>query len=148
VGERNEAGDAITRRIRAHIGREPSPDLEERGSEPDVDWPPEDLLALHERYDVSNLNVEVPRRGVGWFLTPLRRGMLRPVEDLAARQSLFNALTARVLSELGNRTAQLYASEAARRTQENEIQTLRRRVRALEHAVQEVLNATGRRTHG
>jgi hypothetical protein len=146
VGERADAGDVISRRMRARIGRDASPDLED--DETELDWPPEELLALHERHDVSSLNVASRRPVLGWFLTPLRRRMLQPVAELAARQSVFNALTARVLSDLGNRTAQLSASESARQRHEKEIQTLKRRIRALEHAVQDAMTATGRRTHG
>jgi hypothetical protein len=147
VGGQNPAGDAVTRRIRARIGQQraeqpPGPEQEWAA---EADWPPEELLALHDRHDVSGLDVRVRNRLLGPLLTPIRRLMLRPVVDLAARQSEINALSARVLSELANRAARLQASETARRSEEAALRALRQRVAALEAELREIRALATRR---
>jgi len=118
--------------MRARIGRQPAAAGETSDAPAAEDWPPEALLALHDRYDVSRLDVEVRRPVVGRLLTRVRRAMLRPVGELAGRQTEVNALVARTLSELANRVATLQSAEETRRSQEQTVQTLRRRIAALE----------------
>jgi hypothetical protein len=129
-----DPGELAARRIRARIGRraETKGD-EETGPAAEREWPPEELLALHDRYDVSDVQLE-GRRFLGRLITPLRVRLLRPLVELAARQTEVNALTARTLSELANKTAELQASEVERRKQADAIQALRRRLAALESA--------------
>jgi len=67
-------------------------------------------------------------------VAPLRVRLLRPLVELANRQTDVNALTARILSELANRTEELHASEVELRRQADAIQALRRRLAALESA--------------
>ena len=145
MGGHDAAGDPVARRIRARIGRQPAvgPQRPERQAATEDDWPPEELLALHDRHDVSALDVRSRNPLLGRVLTPIRRMMLRPVADFAARQSEINALSVRVLSELANRTVRLQASEAARRSQEEALRTLRRRMAELEAELNE-LRARGR----
>ncbi|HSS81233.1 MAG TPA: hypothetical protein VLK24_08560 [Gaiellaceae bacterium] len=97
------------------------------------DWPPNELLALHDRYDVSNVDLE-GGGFLGRLVAPLRVRLLRPLVEFASRQTEVNALTAQTLSELANRTEELHASEADRRRQDDAIQALRRRLAALESA--------------
>ena len=134
-----EAGELAARRLRATIGRTP-PD--ETGAEPqpwqDEDWPPEELLALHDRHDVSHLELRSPSRLFGRLVTRLRLTLLRPVLDLAGRQSEVNALTARVLSELANRTEELRVAQAERLNAEQAVRTLRQRVATLESTLAEL----------
>jgi len=71
----------------------------------------------------------------GWLLTPVRRALLRPVLDLAGRQSEVNALTARALSELANRAEELRAAQAERLKAEQAVRALRQRIASLESAL-------------
>ena len=133
--QENDAGEVATRRVRARIGREPAAE-EVRDQQPaSEDWPPEALLDLHDRYDVSHVELRSRNPLFGWLLTPVRRALLRPVLDLAGRQSEVNALTARALSELANRTEELRAAQAERLKAEQAVRALRQRIASLESAL-------------
>ena len=96
MDQETDAGELAAGRVRARIGRKPA--AEEAGEAPAADeWPPEELLTLHDRYDVSHLEIRSPNPVFGWLVTRLRRTILRPVMELAGHQSEVNALTARVL---------------------------------------------------
>jgi hypothetical protein len=149
VNERSASESRIARRLAVRIGREPpaEPGAEEEPA--DREWPPEELLVLHDRHDVSHVEVRVRNPLLGWLLTPIRRMALRPMLDFAGRQSEVNALTAKVLSELTNHITLLQASESTRRAQDDTIRGLKRRVRALESALREAQAVRGaeRRDH-
>lgn len=138
-----DPGELAARRIRARIGRRVEP-MEEEQTEPEErEWPPEDLLALHDRYDVSTLQLE-GTTFLGRLVAPVRIRLLRPLVELANRQTDVNALTARTLSELANRTDELRAAEAERRRQADALQALRRRLAALESAARRPPEPRGR----
>ena len=126
-----DPGELAARRIRARIGRRVEAMAEDETEPAKREWPPEDLLTLHDRYDVSSLQLE-GTSFLGRLVAPLRVRLLRPLLELANRQTEVNALTARTLSKLANRTEELNASEAERRRQADAIQVLRRRLAALE----------------
>jgi hypothetical protein len=129
-----DPGELAARRIRARIGRRGDGVAEAPTHPADSrEWPPEDLLALHDHYDVSDVDLE-GKRLLGRLVAPIRVRLLRPLVELANRQTEVNALTARTLAELANRTEELHASEAERRRQADAIQALRRRLAALESA--------------
>ena len=121
---REGSGRGIGRRAEPEGEQAPTPSDERR-------WPPEELLLLHDRYDVSDVQLE-GGGFLGRLVAPLRARLLRPLVDLASRQTDVNALTAQALSELANKTTELQASDAERRKQAEEIQALRRRLAALE----------------
>jgi hypothetical protein len=133
VKPEGDPGELAARRIRARIGRRVDPMAEEEPTPDEREWPPEDLFALHDRYDVSTLQLE-GTSFLGRLVAPLRVRLLRPLVELANRQTDVNALTARILSELANRTEELHASEVELRRQADAIQALRRRLAALESA--------------
>jgi hypothetical protein len=135
VEQENDAGELATRRVRARIGREPAAEELVDPQPTTEDWPPEELLTLHDRYDVSHLELRSGKPLFGRLLTRVRRTILRPVLDLAAHQSEVNALTARVLSELANRTEELRAAQADRLKAEQAVRTLRQRIASLESAL-------------
>jgi hypothetical protein len=138
-----DPGELAARRIRARIGRRVEAMGEDETEPAEREWPPEDLLTLHDRYDVSSLQLE-GTTFLGRLVAPLRVRLLRPLLELANRQTDVNALTARTLSELANRTEELNASEAERRRQADAIQALRRRLAALESRTRSSAEPRGR----
>ena len=134
MDQETDAGELAAGRVRARIGRKPA--AEEAGEAPAADeWPPEELLTLHDRYDVSHLEIRSPNPVFGWLVTRLRRTILRPVMELAGHQSEVNALTARVLSGLANRTEELRVAQAERLKAEQAVRALRQRIGSLESAL-------------
>jgi len=135
VEQETDAGELAASRVRARIGRKPAAEEAGEAQPASDEWPPEELLTLHDRYDVSHLEIRSRNPVFGWLVTRLRRTILRPVMELAGHQSEVNALTARVLSELANRTEELRVAQAERLKAEQAVRALRQRIASLESAL-------------
>ena len=143
MDRKDEQAALIARRLRDRIGREPMPGSRDHARAAGFAQPSEDLLELHERHAVTDIDIRFRNPVLRRLLTPFRHLMLRPLFDLAARQSAVNGLTARVLSDVWNRQAELQAGGTAK-SQEQAIRALRRRVRTLEAALEALQVESGR----
>jgi SAM-dependent methyltransferase len=144
--------ETITRRLRDRVGRGGLPlaadqDVSDSIVAPGtLGDPPDELLELHERYVVTDIDIRARAPIVGRLITALRRLLLRPLHDLAARQTDVNALTARVLSELWNRITSelpsrltfLEANAVTRDVHNETIRELKSKIHLLQRRIEEL----------